>query len=297
VTATPASPIVVARAGFPESLRWHDGRLWFSDFRTRNVVSLDASGQATNRAFIPGIPSGLGWSREGELLVVSMADQHLVAVDAAGRRRSVASLAGVAPPGPLNDMVVAPNGTAYIGSTGGEIAYNELTVETVDDVLRPTPLIKVTPDGRVSAASDPIMLANGMVTTADGRLIVVESPTLVAFEIAEDGNLTNRHVFADLTGHGWGIDGIELDSEAAVWVSIVAPPPDGKFLRVKEGGEILDEIPVPHGMPIDCALGGPDGRTLYAGVGYTSRDTVWGNGESESGIEAYRVAVPGRVES
>lgn len=289
MSTTREPTIVVTGLGFAEGLRWHAGELWFSDFRTRNVTSVTPSGKVTKRAFIPGGPSGLGWSRDGELLVTSMIDQQLVGVDAQGRRRSVASLVGIAA-GPLQDMLVHTNGTAYIGDHGGDLIYRELTAETVEDVLKPAPLFMVTPDLQVRPASGPLRLSNGMAEHSDGRLIVTETLAgrILIFDVDGDGSLSNQRVFADL---GRPSDGITIDSEDAVWTCV---PLENRILRVKEGGAILDEIVLPQGHPVDCAIGDPDGMTLYVAVTYTPSigAAAWGDGEVDSAVESWRVDVP-----
>jgi sugar lactone lactonase YvrE len=284
---TRQSSVVLTNLGFTEGLRWHDGELWFSDFRTRNVISVDPSGTATTRAFVPAAPSGLGWSRTGDLLVASMIDQQVISVDAEGRRRSVASLAGIAA-GPLNDMLVDEKGTVYVGCHGGDVIYRELNAETFEDVLRPAPLYMISPAGDVSAVTRPLKLSNGMAKDSDGRLIVTESMAgrLLVFDVADDGTLSNERVFADL---GTGIDGITIDAEGAVWACLRL---EARIARVKEGGEIVDQVETPGRQPVDCAMGGPDGLTLYAGLTYPGAD-VWGDGEVESSIESWRVDVPG----
>jgi sugar lactone lactonase YvrE len=96
------------------------------------------------------------------------------------------------------------------------------------------------------------------VTPDDSTLIVSESfgGTLTAFDIGPDGSLSNRRVWAPLPG-----DGIVLDSEGAVWTPgwTEAGP---ACLRVAEGGEVLDTVPLDR-AGFACTLGGEDGRTLF----------------------------------
>jgi sugar lactone lactonase YvrE len=102
-----------------------------------------------------------------------------------------------------------------------------------------------------------IAFPNGMVVTPDNRTLIISESftgTLTAFDIAEDGALSNRRVFAD----GLGPDGICMDAEGAVWTS----QGQRDCVRVAEGGKILDRVELDRD-PFACMLGGPDGRTLF----------------------------------
>jgi sugar lactone lactonase YvrE len=108
--------------------------------------------------------------------------------------------------------------------------------------------------------ADGLAFPNGMVVTPDdSTLIVAESyaKRLTAFDIAADGSLSNRRVWADLQD---GVpDGICLDAENAVWYGDV---PNKHCVRVREGGEVLQTVGLDRGC-FACALGGPDRRTLF----------------------------------
>jgi sugar lactone lactonase YvrE len=99
-----------------------------------------------------------------------------------------------------------------------------------------------------------------MAVTGDNQtLIVGESYArrLTAYEIADDGSLTNRRVWAEL---GDGVpDGICIDVEGAVWYADV---PNKRCVRVREGGDVLNTVDLDRGA-FACALGGPDRQTLY----------------------------------
>ncbi|GAB7190641.1 SMP-30/gluconolactonase/LRE family protein [Kineococcus sp. NUM-3379] len=235
---------------FFESPRWHVGRLWVSDFWRRQVVALSPGGGSETAATVEGSPSGLGWAPDGDLLVVSMLGRTVLRVHG-GEVTPHAQLPDV--PGPqANDMVVDGSGGAYVG-----------TVDFAGFAERPaTCLVRIEPDGSASLAADGLSFPNGMVITADGAtLVVAESwaQRLTAFDIGAGGALTGRRVWAELP-EGCAPDGIALDAEGAVWLADAA---GHRALRVREGGEVLEEVAVPGADVIACALGGPGGDALF----------------------------------
>ena len=118
----------------------------------------------------------------------------------------------------------------------------------------------VTPDGAVREVADGIEFGNGMAVTPDNSTLIVADSygkELTAFDIAADGSLANRRVWADL---GDGVpDGICLDAENAIWYGDV---PNNRCVRVREGGEVLQTVELDRGC-FACALGGADRSTLF----------------------------------
>ena len=235
---------------FPESPRWRNGELWFSDMTAQKVMRFSLDGKVSTVVEVPGQPSGLGWLPDGRLLVVSMEDRRLLRLDPTGLK-VVADLSALAP-FHCNDMVVDEKGRAYVGNFG----FDPYTGAEP----KPTVLILVTPEGKASVVAGDLSFPNGSVITADGRtLIVAESfgARLTAFAIAPDGSLSDRRVWARLEPAG--PDGICLDAEGALWV---ASPMSREVLRVREGGEVTHRIATEN-QAAACMLGGPDRRTLF----------------------------------
>jgi sugar lactone lactonase YvrE len=143
-------------------------------------------------------------------------------------------------------------GNAYINGGGFDLMAGEK--------FAPGIVALVTPDGSARQVADGIAFPNGMIVTPDdSTLIVAESygKRLTAFDIAPDGSLSNRRVWADLAG---GVpDGICLDAEGAIWYGDV---PNKRCVRVREGGEVLETIDLDRGC-FACALGGANMRTLF----------------------------------
>lgn len=246
---------------FGEGPRWHDGRLWFSDMHGHRVISCTPDGDSRTEAEMPDDePSGLGWLPDGRLLVVAMESQQLRRLD--GDRLVVhADLSSIAR-GSLNDMIVAADGTAYVGDMGAFIHDR-------DAVRRPGQTIAVRPDGSWWCGADDLESPNGHVLTADEHtLLVAESAAgrVTAFTRSDDGRLTDRRVYCDLIpAEGSRLpfappDGICLDADGAVWV---ADPVDRRVFRASPGRATTTEIDFGDLVPVACVLGGDDRRTLF----------------------------------
>jgi len=248
----PKPEVLLDGLAFPEGPRWHEDRLFFSDMHGRRVVAVDMAGASETIVEVPNQPSGLGWLADGSMLVVSMVDRKVLRFQD-GALTEHADLSTLAPAN-CNDMVVDRRGRAYVGNFGFNMYGGE--------PWRKTNLLAVEPDGRAGIAADDLSFPNGtVVTPANDTLIVGESTAarLTAFDIGTDGKLTNRHVWASLRDIGATPDGICLDADGAVWV---ACPATDRCVRVAEGGKLLDEVATGRGT-FACALGGPDGRTLF----------------------------------
>jgi sugar lactone lactonase YvrE len=244
--------VLLSGIAFGEQPRWHDGRLWFSDWGLREVIAVDLDGQSEVMARAPSFPCCADWLPDGRLLVVSGGEGLLLRQESDGSLVTHADLNEASTPPAGNELVVDGRGNAYVNGGGFDLMAGE--------PFAPGVIALATPDGRVRQAADDLAFPNGMLITPDNAtLIVAESyaKRLTAFDIGADGELASRRVWADL---GDGIpDGICLDADAAVWYGDV---PNKRCVRVREGGEVLETIELDRGC-FACALGGPDRRTLF----------------------------------
>jgi sugar lactone lactonase YvrE len=245
---------------FGEGPRWHQGRLWFSDFYAYQVKSLDANGHIRIELNLDDQPSGLGWLPDGRLLVVAMANLKVMRLDADGLHLH-ADLAQIAKHR-ANDMVVDASGRAYVGNFGFDLD-GEIRQRGIHAVLQSHPstaLARIDSDGSVHIAASGLHFPNGMAITPDGRTLIVAetlSACLTAFDIDANGQLSNHRVWAPLGPRA--PDGICLDADGNVWVANALAP---ECVLIAPGGAELARAETGDHC-YACMLGGEDGRTLY----------------------------------
>ena len=242
--------ILMTGITFGESPRWHDDRLWFSDWGTQEVIAVDREGRSEVIVRTPASPFSIDWLPDGHLLIISGPDGLLLRREPDGSLVTHADLSGLSDHS-WNEIVVDGRGNAYVNNIGFDFAGGEFAPGTV---------ALLTPEGPARQVADGVAFPNGMAVTPDNStLIVAESYAnrLTAFEIAADGGPSNRRMWADL-GDGFP-DGICLDAEGAVWYADV---PNKRCVRVREGGEVMQTIELDRGC-FACMLGGIEGTTLF----------------------------------
>lgn len=244
--------LLVDGVDFGEGPRWHDGRLWYSDFFQRAIYSVGEGGdRRVEFGDLPDRPSGLGWMPDGTLLAVFMTSRRLMRSTPGGALVEHADLSGVAPAN-CNDMVVSATGDAYVGNFGFDL-------EGGADYTT-TNLVLVRPDGAVEVAADGLEFPNGSVITPDGSTLIVAltfGEGFAAFTIGDDGRLHDRRRWAGVPGSV--PDGCTLDAAGGIWFSDAR---GSHVARVEEGGAVTARIPTPQ-RTFASMLGGDDGRTLF----------------------------------
>ena len=246
---------------FGEGPRWREGRLWFSDFNAKAVKSVSLAGDVRIEFEIDDRPSGLGWMPDGSMLLVSMTRRQVLRRSPDGAIQLHADLSHIAA-FHCNDMVVDANGRAYVGNFGFDLDV-EMETRGVEAVLADHATAKlaiVSPAGSAEVAATDLHFPNGSVITPDGKTLIVGETLgacLTAFDIAADGSLSGRRVWADLQPRI--PDGIALGADGAIWIANPVAP---ECALIAEGGAVKDVIET--GDPCyACMLGGDDGRTLF----------------------------------
>lgn len=288
MAATHELELLVDDAVFGESPRWHDGALWFSDIGANRVWRIAPDGTRTPVLSSVPAPSGLGWTRDGDLLVTSLSDHTIYRMGADGVARAFCGPDRHGTAG-TNDMATAGS-RSYVSCAGRVYRMGDTIEEIAAPVGKVLLLDHETGSARIVA--DGYRMPNGIAFSPDGgRLVFAEvfARRLVQFDIEPDGSLANESVFAGLDGSA---DGIWMDAEGAVW-SATTSPASTRWERVRPGGQVVEAIAVPDGFhAIACALGGADGRDLFLVANKTETpDDVW-NGRAKCRVYRTRAQVP-----
>jgi sugar lactone lactonase YvrE len=252
IRAMPGARVLKTGLTIGESPRWHEGRLWLSNWGAQEILAVDPEGESEVADRVSTtLPFSIDWLPDGRLLIVSGPERLLLRREPGGSMVTHADLSGLSEFA-WNEIVVDGRGNAYVNGPGFDLMAGGAPA--------PGLVALVTPDGAARQVAGGVEFPNGMAVTPDNStLIVAESygRRLTAFHIAADGGLSNQRVWADL---GDGVpDGICIDAEGAVWYADV---PNRRCVRVREGGEVLQTVEVDRGC-FACMLGGVDGRTLF----------------------------------
>lgn len=285
-----AATILHEGLAFGEGPRWHDGVLWFSDFYRRAVYTLAPDGTETTVVDVPEQPSGLGWLPDGRLLVSSMRDHTVRRLEPDGSLVVHADLSDLADYH-LNDLITDATGRAYVGNFGydlhADMAERDVPTILADESAGATRLARVDPDGTVSIAAEGVRFPNGMAWQDDGRTLVLAETLrlqLTAYDVAADGTLSAPRVWASTAPQMVAPDGICADPEGGIWVAAAL---GNAVVRYAEGGEVTGQVETSQ-IAYACALGGPDGRTLFAMTAPSSEPRIV-DGQRLGRIESARV--------
>jgi sugar lactone lactonase YvrE len=273
---------IASGPGFPEAPRWRDGWLWYVEFFSRTVRRNDCAGTEEVVATLEAMPGGLGFLPDGTPLVVSQNDFRILRIESDGTLKQHADLSAYCR-GAANDMFVDASGRAYVGHHGFDFfggAERQLSS-----------LVLVETDGTVREVAGELVFPNGIAASPDGKTLVVAESfanRLTAFDIADDGSLDNRRVFAELGDHT--PDGICADRGGGIWFG---SPMTAAFARVGPDGKVTDTIPTEEGRwGVACALGGEDGRTLFMVSAATTPEDM-PQGKSEAFVQMADVETAG----
>ncbi len=285
-----AAAILHEGLAFGEGPRWHDGALWFSDFYRRAVYALAPDGTQTKVVDVPAQPSGLGWLADGRLLVSSMTDHRVLRLEPDGSLVTHADLSELADHH-LNDLITDATGRAYVGNFGydlhADMAERDIPTILADEAAGATRLARVDPDGAVSVAAEGVRFPNGMAWQDEGRTLVLAETLrlrLTAYDVAADGTLSAPRVWASTAPQMVAPDGICADPEGGIWVAAAL---GNAVVRYAEGGEVTGRVETSQ-IAYACAIGGPDGRTLYAMTAPSSEPRIV-DGQRLGRIESARV--------
>ncbi|MFF1739098.1 SMP-30/gluconolactonase/LRE family protein [Streptomyces mirabilis] len=296
----PQATVVLDGFGTLESLRWHDGALWFCDFAHGTVHRWDTLGKPETVVEVPGRAGGLGWLPDGRMLVVSMDGRRVHRQEPDGSLVVHADLGDIAG-GPVNDMLVDGQGRAYVGNFGFD--YHGFVRQRPNAMLYAppgppgAPLACLSPEGELLGLSEPLVFPNGCFLIDEGRTLLVAETLamrLTALPVLPDGrlgpprpwaplvpawlwkslnrpglrgritrrvsSLLDHQAIADRSDTPIAPDGIAPGKDGTAWVANALR---GECVRVGPGGTILERVATSQ-RTLSCLVAGPRGDTLYA---------------------------------
>lgn len=279
-TAALALSITASGLAWPESPRWKDGALWFSDVHNFRLMKIVPGRQATEVAAFPGRPAGMGFMPDGRLLLATALDKKLWWVSAEGDITLAMDLSPHAK-GLLNDMVVDCTGRAWVGDTGFDLLNGEPEA--------PGALLTWAPGSPVEVAAADLQFPNGIAISPDhGTLYLAETfgRRISVFAMIGGGKLSGRRTHATLEERP---DGLCLDAEGALWVPLLWRQ---EFQRIDARGLITHRIVLKSERAISCVLAGADRRTLFLGASEIDESDK-SNVKRVGAIRQCAVTVPG----
>src|SRR5712691_5677169 len=137
---------------FGESPRWHEGRLWFSNWVAQEIVAVDPLGKSEVIVRIPfsSFPFSIDWLPDGRLLLTSGREGLLLRREPDGELQTHADLSGLS--GGWNEIVVEGRGNAYVNGGGFDLLVGE--------AFAPGIVALVTPGGSARQVADDIAFPN-----------------------------------------------------------------------------------------------------------------------------------------
>jgi len=277
------------KAALGEGPVWHEPEqaLYFVDINGRAIYRYDPATAETSSWSVPGRPGFIVPTRDGTFLCGMQDGLHRF--DPATGQCSLDTV--VEPDKPenrINDGWVDPTGRLWFGTMHDAESHPSGSLYSVQHRT----------DGKLHVVrhDEGYVVTNGPTTSPDGRTLYHnDSPnqTIYAFDLSEDGHLSNRRVFATL-GDGYP-DGITADSEGTLWVGTWQ---GGRVSRFAPNGTELPSIPVPAPNVTKVAFGGADRRTLFITTARKGLDEATLEAYPQSGgLFAMRVEIPGRPQA
>jgi len=247
-----------------------DGALYVVNFAREGTigrVAEDRDGPGAVRLFVTlpagSTGNGIRFAPDGRMLVADYTRHRILAVSKAGQVATYVELPGAHQP---NDIAMAPDGTVYASDPDWKNGSGRIwridrrgALVMLEDGMGTTNGIEVSPDGR--------------------RLYVGESVQrrIWVYDIAADGALSGKRIFARFTDHG--LDGMRCDRDGNLYVTRHG---GGAVVILSPEGRVVREVRLKGRLPSNIAFGGSDGRTAYVTM------------QDRGAIEAFRSAVPGR---
>ena len=185
----------------------------------------------------------------------------------------------------LNDGFVDASGHLWFGSMdNGE--------EQPDGSL-----YRVSDEGELVVKDDGYVITNGPAMSPDGRTLYHNDTlkrVVYAFDVSEDGALSNRRIFATISGDGYP-DGMAVDAEGFVWVALFG---GWRIERYSPAGELVEQVPFPCSNITKLAFGGDDLKTVYVSTAWKGLSEAQRQRQPLAGaLFSFEAPVPGQPQA
>jgi gluconolactonase len=271
---TPAIPgvsaggvvIEIIKEGFKGTegpIGYTDGSLLFTETNENRIVRIAPDDTVSSFLENSNGANGLALNASGEIIAVQTLKPQVGIIYPTDKQKILAeNFEGVAFQRP-NDLVLAKSGGIYFTDSG-----TRPTKENPNPPPSHPGVFYITPTGELKRLANDIERPNGIQLSKDEKVLYVVNTLgehVLAYDIADDGSISNRRNFAKLEGwkneeNVWssGADGLAIDDSDRLYVASNAGV---EVFSAK--GDALGVIVLPK-KPQNIAFAGTDKKTLYA---------------------------------
>jgi sugar lactone lactonase YvrE len=275
-----------------ESLVWDERRqrLAWVDIIGRRIHRLDPRTLDHESWDMPDLVTSIGLRADGGAIVGLRKEVALW--DFGGPLRTLATIEPDLPHNRLNEGVVAPDGSFWVGTMMNNIGPDDGPIDIAEDAGR---LYRVDADGDVTRPSDDRFgITNTMAWTADGRFVTADTLKNELYSYRWDrarSRLDDRRLFFAGFERGFP-DGSCMDADGYLWNCRVAG--GSCVARVAPDGSLDRVVELPCSWPTSCAFGGQDLDTLFVtSARFTMTAGHLAANPGEGGLFALRAGVRG----
>ena len=275
--------------GFTEGPLWHpDGHWLFVDIQKLQIHKMSTSGDLETYRDPSFGTNGMTFDKAGNLVICESDNRQIMRQGRDGSYTAIATHSDGKRLNRPNDIVGRSDGTIYFTDPGGRLSEAERELDYSGVHL-------ITPNGGQSVGTTETEYPNGLAFSPDEKILYVaitrldarcleekekkqlcEHQLIRAFDVADDGSLSNNRVFATMYSAEDGVpDGMKVDVEGNIYCT----GSEGCWV-FDASGKHLGIIRLPE-IPANCAWGGPDNQTML----FTARTSVF----------SQRMRIPGTV--